>query len=255
MESGDKNLAKADEKFFFHMNNFDDDAVEEEVQEEAPPPVYSEAELNAATKAAHAQGRAEALKESEESRDQFIAGLMEKIAMQTQALFAQEASRESTYEREAVALALSVFEKTFPVYHNKHGFAELQDQLLGILKSQEGLKSIDIRVSAAYADGVDGFVAKLREKDDGLRLRVIGDDAIADGTVHVTWTDGGAVRDPHALADQIKDRIQEILAGAGVTSHDDGIEKIVETHADQTDTEQGAESDAPEDILKEPNNE
>lgn len=255
MDNEGKNLGQADEKYFFHMHNFDEEVMDEVVPEEPPPPTFTEAQMEAAKKQAYAQGHEDALGESKASRSQFIAGLLEKIAMQTQALFGQEDAREKTYEREAVSLSMSVFEKLFPIYHEKHGFTELQDQLLGTLKSQEGLKSIHIRVATSYAEGIGSFMSKLSEKNSDLRFKVTGDESLPEGTVHVAWDDGGAVRDAHALAAQIQDRIQEILAGAQATSHDDDVAPAP-LEKTTTAAEMTQEADhAPENNLEEPSDE
>lgn len=243
-----ENLVQADEKFFFNMHDFDEETIEgDALDAPPPPPVYNEQQLQAAKDAAHAKGREEALQESQASRAQFVAAMLEKIAAQTQALFAQEAMREVAYEREAVALSLSVFTKIFPVYHEKQGFNELQDQLLGVLKSQAGQKTMKIHVSPAYAEGMQSFMAKLVEKNPDLRLDVRGDEGIEEGAAHVSWDDGGAVRDANAMAQQIRDRIEEILAAPQATSHDDTV--ITDTPETAADI-----AGAPETKVEDPNN-
>lgn len=211
-----------DEKFFFHMNNFDDELIEEEeVKEEAPPPpVFNEADLEAAKKAAFEEGRQQALQEAQDSRSQAVSTALGQISNAAAQLFANEATREKTYEGEAVALCLSVFQKLFPLFSQTHGFEEMKTQLEHILQSHEGKGQINIYVQPDYVEGIQAFMSKLAEKNDNFAFQVSGDEGLSDGAARLSWDDGGALRDTASITQQIEDALQEVLAGAPVTSHD-----------------------------------
>ncbi len=211
-----------DEKFFFHMNNFDDDVIEEEEFEEPPPPVFSEAELDQAKRQSYTKGHEEGLAEAKASRDQQISNTLQRIAAETQTLFTQETAREKTYEREAVALSLSIFKKLFPVFQSKYGFEEMQGQLESIIQSQEGQSAIQIKTSTDFAPDIEAYMQELSSKNDALSFKVVGDEAMANGDIALSWADGGAIRHAEHMAQEIESKLQEVLAGLAPNSHDRG---------------------------------
>lgn len=216
---------KKEEKFFFNMNNFDDDFVEEEIIEEPPPPVFSEAELEAAKRQAYAKGHEEGITEERNSREQTLAKIMDRISASTASLFAQETAREALYEREAVALTLCVFEKLFPVYQAAQGFEELKNQLQAVLESQSGQSSIHIKVSSGYAEGIERYMSALSQKNEALSFKITVDESLDEGDVLLAWADGGAIRRAEAMAQEIKTKLQEVLAGSGAVVHDGGVDE------------------------------
>lgn len=213
-------LPAADEKFLFHMNNFDEGLLEDEGP---PAPVFSEAELEQAKSVAYEKGRAEALQESKTSRAQAVAETLEKIAAAGNNLFGQEKQREMHFQQDALALCLGALRRVFPIYNKHHGFGEIQAQIESILQSHNGKSALQIHVAEDYVEGIEGFVAKIVEKNDALSFKVIGDDTLHDGAVQMSWADGGAVRDTTKMAEQIENALQEVLAGSPANRHD-GVE-------------------------------
>lgn len=203
------------EKFFFNVNIFDepDPSVPEE-------PVFSEAELAAASQKSFAEGKREGMKEAEESRAQEIAKALEKIARDTSVLFAAETAREKTYESETVKLCLAAVQKIFPLYTEKHGSEELKGALESIIRKQEGQKQIVIQVTPDMVDGIKDHLSSLKSKGFDLTLSVLGDDLLAAGACRLSWSDGGAVRNPEDIARQMEAALRELLAGTAVKVHD-----------------------------------
>lgn len=212
-------------KFFFDVNSFDDDVIDEdEVIEEdlpPPPPTFSEAELEAAKQEAYSQGHQDGTKEAQAARSQIVAQTLEKLVVKTEALFAQEGMREKAYEREVISLCLSIFEKTFPTLHQKHGFDELEAQLAKIIQGQQGQNAIKVHVSPAYEEGIAAFMQRISDKNDELSFNVSGDESLRDGDVSVKWDNGGAIYKTQQIADRIQQQLQEALAGLGTNSHDE----------------------------------
>ena len=217
-------LAGADKKFYFHMNNFDDEVIEEEVIEEEdlppPPPMFTEAQLEAAKKAAFAEGHAQGKKEAEESRAQALSMVLQQLGVDAKTLFEAESAREATYEREAVELCKVIFEQTFPITHEKHGFEELTDQLKAVVSAQHGQSAIEIRVSDDYAQGVEAFMEKLKSQDSDLNFSVTNDESLSSGSFKLGWKDGGAIYNAEAIAQKVLGKLDETLAGGDTTSHD-----------------------------------
>lgn len=254
-------LPNADEKFYFHMNNFDNaKVIEEDVIEEAPPPppppMFTEAQLEAAKKASFAEGHTQGKKEVEESRSQALVTLMQRLAADTQTLFAAEAAREATYERETISLCQAVFKQAFPVAHEKHGFDELTAQLGDVLQAQHGQRAIEIRVSADYAQGVEAFMEKLKTKNSELSFSVISDEAIDSGSFKLGWADGGALYDAASIAQRVLGKLEDTLAGGDTTSHDRLNKDLQEpsTVSDVIDEATGDDADADENPIAEENN-
>ena len=211
------------EKFFFDQNIFDEDGnIEAEIleEEEPPPPVFSEAELEAAKKAAFQNGHAQAKQEAEESHAQHLSILLETLSRDMSCLFSQEAAREKLYEREAVALTLSVFEKLFPYMAEKNSFDELSGALEKVLSGYNGKQCVQIRVNPAFSQGVEGFLKELQSKNADIRFDVQSDETLADGACKLAWEDGGALHDTQAMAEEVLSILKDGLAGNAVTGHD-----------------------------------
>jgi flagellar assembly protein FliH len=211
-----RNLQNNKEKFYFNVNIFD----EKEEPSEPPPPMFSEAELEAARQKSFAEGKQQGLKESAASREQQIAKVLDKLAQDTSVLFAAEATREKTYEYEAVRLCLAVFQKAFPLYQEKFGFDGLKRELETILKRQEGQKLITIFVTPDVADGVNEHLTKLKNAGLDLHFTVQGDETLTPGASRLSWSDGGAVHNPETLANEIEAVLKDLLAGTAPKVHD-----------------------------------
>src|SRR5262249_35772845 len=154
------------QKFFFNVNIFD----EPEEPTEPPPPTFSEDELAAAIKKNFTEGKKEGQKESESSREQHIAKVLEKIATDTRVLFAAEQAREKAYESEAIKLCLATFQKLFPLYNEKTGFEELKQALEQIIRKQEGQKQIVIQVTPDAVEGITQHLTALKNKGYDLNF-------------------------------------------------------------------------------------
>lgn len=220
-----QDTSQTEEKFLFHIHNFSEGFVPEE--EEPPPPVYSQQDLDKAKKDAHAAGREEALAEAKASRGQKVSETLETIANQTAKLFDQENVREKRYEQEAVALALAAFKKLFPLYMEKFGSDELEAQISAILQEQSGQQAITFHVSTENTEAITAFAQKLKDSNNTLNLKVVTDETLSDKAARLSWSDGGALRDPSIIAQQITDRMQEMLAGTTANSHDKNEDAII----------------------------
>ena len=203
------------EKFFFNVNIFDEPDLSV-----PPPPSFSEAELASAADQSFQEGRRAALKESEESRAQFIAKLLEKIARDSAQLFAAEAAREKAYEQESVKLCLATLQKIFPLYAQKIGFEELKGTIEQILRKQEGQKHIIIQVAPDAVDGIREHLATLKNKGLDTQISIQPDDLMTPGACRLSWSDGGAVRNPEETARQIEAALRDLLAGSATKGHD-----------------------------------
>lgn len=220
----------AKKKFLFDMNIFDEPEEEEVLAEPPPPPAptFSEAQLEAAKTKAFEEGRQQGIEESLESREEQLAGIMRMISGDTQKLFIAEEEREKLYEAEAVRLTLAIFERLFPLYTAQHGFDELKSVLNDILHRQEGQAEILIETAPSQCEGVEAHIAKLPPLSGKTVFKVAGNESLQEGACKLSWTNGGAVYNSAAMAEEIQTILEETLAVAPTNRHD----KSVEIHSD-----------------------
>lgn len=213
----------ARQKFLFDKNIFDA-PEEEEVPKEPPPPPppsFSEEELAAARHEAFEQGRKQGLQEERQSREEKLAGLIARVTEDCHKLFAQEFIREKRYEEEAVKLTSAIFKRLFPIYHAHCGFAELKAALDDILARQEGQAEILIETSPEQAEGVKSHLGGISTLSRKTVFTVSANESLPEGECKLSWTNGGALYNANAMADEIRGILEEALAIAPANGHDD----------------------------------
>lgn len=225
------------------MHNFDDRIIDElppeEIEEEEPPPppppMFTESELEAAKNSAFQEGHAQGVKETQDSRAQSLANMMQQLADDAKALFTAEKTREERFEQEVISLCHAIFSKAFPAFQDQFGLETLKEQLAQVLAALNNQKNIQIRVSSDFASGVEAFMNKLQQQNSDLNFVVKADETLENGAFHIGWSDGGAVYDSPALAREILANLEEMLAGKGVTSHNDSSEESNTSMADASE--------------------
>lgn len=230
-------------KFLFDTHNFDDHAVEEEeiIEEEPPPPppppTFSEEELAQAKEEAFAAGKREAEAAALASREQFVAGLLDKIAGNFTSLFAAEEARSAEYEAEAVHLAGIIFQKLFPGLNERLGLAEIERTIARVLEGHREQPRILIEVHPDYVEDIEKSTQKVI---DGLHgagaCTVAGAADLGKGDCRLQWESGGAQRSATRLAQEIEKELAQVLADkprlhdneySNVSTHDavdDGVQ-------------------------------
>lgn len=251
------------EKFLFNQHIFDEPDIEEDEFEEPPPPTFSEEELETVRSKteseAYSRGKADGLAESKASRDQMVAQIMQNIAQDTSILFANEETRDQIFEREAVSLSLTIFEKLFPNEKEIHGFEELKNNISKILKRQENQSEIIIEVHPDAVEGVQKHIHDLNlHNHTQQRFEVNANESLNDQTCKMFWKDGGAIRDIDAIAQEIQGILNQTLAGTPSSSHDSnsddaliGTENAVneDTTLQDSDLDESNSSQEPENGL------
>lgn len=247
-----------DKKFYFTANIFDEDHVEvEEHEEDALPVLYSEDEFEAAQRKAFADGKAEGVKQTQDTQQQRIAMTLDMIAQNISGLAIEEERRAEIFEAEAVALTLSVFEKAFPILDKEHGFDEFKAKLADVLKLVQNQNDITIKINTDSADDVQNLLNDLTTKGLNAHFTIMPDSGIEENTCRLSWADGGAIVDRNRLTQEIHDILQETLAAGAAYTHDDTIEKSGEQTQPNATSEQVApdlqvdNQDLPDDHEKE----
>jgi len=217
-------LRSKGKKFFFDMNVFDENGMElRELEANKPPPAFSEEQIAAAKKSSFEKGKQEGFQESQNSIAQQVARTLKKVSQEAGKLFESEEAREKIFELESTRLALAVFEKLFPAYSAAHGLEELKAAIVDILQNAAGQSEIVIEVHPDIAGEIrktieDSFGAN----EEKIKFNIRENDAIGPENCRLGWADGGAVRDSLALAEKIRDVMEESLAAQGGNVHDSG---------------------------------
>ena len=239
-------------KFLFDLNNFDapeeEAIIEEEIENiEPPPPTFSEEELETAKAVAHAAGRNEGLLEERGRREQLVADNLKKIADNFSTLFANEIYREKQYEEEALKLAIQIIEIVAPSLNNRLGQEALRQALQDVLKSQSEQSEILVEVHPESAADIDSLIESIwPDKDNAPRYKVLADSELEKGACSLSWKDGGMVRDPSKMTNDIKTAIESLLVEQ-VMSSDNSSLTGEENNAIKN---QQQEDSAPEDPLE-----
>jgi len=201
-------------KFFFDLHNFDEpeeEIIEEEIEEEPPAPTFSEEELETARAQSFYDGKQEGLKESANSREQYIAGTLDKIEQHFSKLFAQETYREKVFEEESVKLASAVLEKLFPVLNERFGREEIKDLILQTIQSQSGQGEVLIEVLPDDKDEIEKLLQKKwPDPEMAPKYKIVSKDDLEKGSCRLIWADGGMVRDSLQIANMLQKELESL---------------------------------------------
>lgn len=213
----DNTIQEKRKKYFFNQNIFDENHVEEPL-----PPAFSEKEMEAAKLKGIVEGKNQGLKEAENSQLKLTSQILDKIQKQLVQFSAAESLREQMFEREILQLCLAVFERLFPVYSQHAGFVEMKTAITDIMKQQEGQNHVVISVTPDVAGAIETHLNGLKDSGLDLKFSVKGDETLALGACRLAWSDGGALRDPQRLADEIRASVEQVLAKNTPKGHDEG---------------------------------
>lgn len=205
-----------DRKFLFDKHIFDaPEKEEEQIDLPPPPPVFSEEELAVAKDMAFEQGRQKGDRDQIESREQFVAETLAKIADSFSHLFAAETLRENIFERESLRLSIETLDLLFPLLNEKLGHEEVTRIIRKTLTDHKKTKEIIIRVPPGLKAEIEVLIARIREEEHEEALwRVMEDPALSPGDCTLEWSDGGAVRDSLRAARDIRKNMETLLGAA-----------------------------------------
>lgn len=201
----------APKKFLFDQHNFDEGYVPE--PEIPPPPVYSQEELDAAQKSSYDRGKKDGLAEAHASFEKRATDLLDKIMQNFKTLFAAEEQRARLYESESLYLARAIFSRLFPNLNERHGLEEVERVITDVLESHRTNPEIIIEVHPDFVESIRASVENAFKNLHGTGLCTItGNETLTPGACRLSWNDGGAVRDPQTLAEQISHILEDGLA-------------------------------------------
>jgi len=94
-------------------------------------------------------------------------------------------------------------------------------QMKNILQSQQGQRSIEIRINGEYAKDIEALTDTLKERNSDIQLKIIADETQDKGQFQLSWDHGGAIYDSKMIVKEMLGNLEEMLAGGGATSHDE----------------------------------
>jgi flagellar assembly protein FliH len=210
---GDKDT----QKFMFDLHSFD---VPDELEEEnlpPPPPTFSEEELAAAQKKSFDEGFAQAMEESKNSREEYIAQQLQRVSANFSELYTAEIERAERFEQEVLSLSAVMLKQCFPMMVERHG----QDEIAAIIKrafaQNEDASEIVVYVCVSDKVEIEAAMGLMSPRPENLTCEA--DELLEAGSVRMKWKDGGAMRDTGDMGKKIADILSKTLASEGVNDH------------------------------------
>jgi len=231
-----------DRKFMFDVHVFDAPPKEEIVEDlPPPPPTFSEEELAAAKDMAFEQGRMQGHKEERESREQYIATLLDTVSQNFSQLFAAETMREIVFEKEALRLAVAALDLLFPSLDEKLGHGEAYKIIEKTLIAHRKTKEITIQVSPGTKGEIEALITRIREGEhEDVSWRVVEIADMPPGGAVLEWSDGGAVRDSARAAAEVRRQLVALFGAPLSVLTEEGISEMGQGDVHLTpDTESG----------------
>lgn len=205
-------MVDKERKFMFDINIFDAPDPDELKDLPPPPPTFSEEELAGAKDMAFEQGRLEGIREQKESREQFIATSLSKIADSFSRLFAAEKIRESVYEKESLRLAIMTLDLLFPLMNERLGREDVLKVIENTLIQNRKTKEISIQIPQGMGDEISTLIDRIRDGEHEETIwRIIENPSFTAGDCILEWSDGGAIRDTTRAAQMIRSNIESLL--------------------------------------------
>ena len=204
-------------KFLFDMDFSEPVEPEVEAAPEPQIPMIAVSEhkalLEEARKKGFEQGRAEALKDLQQTQEKILTDEVGRLSGAVVQVLQTVDDAVNAQERDAVSLAFLVARRLCAHLIARQPLAEvvaLVSECLGPLRRAPHLV---IRVALRDVENLKKRMDPIiREKGFDGRLVILGEDTIGPGDCHIEWADGGILRDRKELEKQIDTSIRAYLA-------------------------------------------
>ncbi|HEY1096760.1 MAG TPA: FliH/SctL family protein [Alphaproteobacteria bacterium] len=187
----------------------------EEQQQAAlvPPPVmFDEDTLTAARKEAYSQGLAAGLAQAEQSQQQIMLGLVDRIGHKLAMLLEQEENRTQQAQSMALRATMHIVKKFWPRMQNLFGQKDIEDFIANSLAENNDETRIVLRVNDSELDVIAAQLPRLKELQ-GFQGKVItlADDSVQAGDCKMEWADGGAEKLGRHTMQQVEQLLDRLL--------------------------------------------
>jgi flagellar assembly protein FliH len=180
---------------------------------EPPPPSFSEEELDAARKAAWAEGFREGEARAKALDERRIADAAEQVAVEMARFASAEQAVIERTEQHAAAVVLAAIRKLFPALAARDNLAEIEAMLAQIFTASIEPSRIVVHCSPVVADAVKGLLdAAVSRSGFAGRVTIVADPALAPEDCRISWGEGGIERLPRQILAKIE---QTILSSLG----------------------------------------
>lgn len=235
------------QKFLFDRD-FDVEKVRQQQleaeQEQAallpPPPMFDEETLNTVRMEAYQQGVRDGLQQAEQSQQQILMGLWDRVGHKLSALLEQDQSRESQSHSLAIKSAFHIVKKFWPRLQQNTINQDVEQFIADNLASNNDEARLVLRVNDTQLDAVAAQLPRLKELQ-GFQGKVItlADDSVMAGDCKIEWADGGSEKLGRHIMQQLDQLMERLLGNLArpspslTTTHssngsEDGTERIDE---------------------------
>ena len=201
-------MTQEHQKFLFDRLNFDNGPGY--VPEHPPEPTFTLAEHEAAYAKGMADGRAATLREAQESRDQKIVELTQKISNAATQLLIAEVERSKKFEIELIQLASALFQKAYPLLNTAYGLDQILDTIKNVMSTLDEKAVVTVESSTDDLNELSDRLKTLILNHNG-QITILPNTDLTTGTCHLKWQDGGMIRDINETANKIVAALQETL--------------------------------------------
>lgn len=195
-------------KFLFNNRDLSDKALEaQRVAQGVKAPMYSEADVENARDRAKREGVQEGMRLQKETAEQQTADLMQDVRRKVEVLMMNETLRQAYFEKDAVALALAMLHRVFPIMATRLNERQLLSDLETLFEQVRGQARILVAVHPEFTTSVSKYFAQEES------VTVQSDASLGKGDARVAWPHGGAHIDREKLLGLVAARLSDALDG------------------------------------------
>lgn len=208
------------QKFLFDRD-FDVEKVRQQQQQAEqehaasvpPPPTFDEETFNAARQDAYQQGLRDGLQQAEQSQQQMLMGLWDRVGHKLGALLERDQNRDAQAQSLAIKSAFHIVKKFWPKLQQTSVDKDVEQFVADHLAANNEEGRLVLRVNDMQLDAVAAQIPRLKELQ-GFQGKIItlADDSVMAGDCKIEWADGGAEKLGRHIMQQL-DQLMERLLG------------------------------------------
>jgi flagellar assembly protein FliH len=182
--------------------------------ERTPPKQFDENDLAAARADGVAQGHAQAQAEAETEDRRRLTVACEAIAARLAELFRETEAIGAAAAREATELAVAIARKLLPETCRRQGLTELEGVLADVMRHLQHQPRLTVAVHPSVAAvAAERTTALAAQCGYAGRIAVVADPSVGEDACTVDWIEGGAIRSPRTVWDEIDDIVARSIGG------------------------------------------